>query len=350
MPARDPSTLSVYVNPGPWIDTRAAEDQAVAAERIGFGSIWFSELQGPMKDAGAVLGFLAHATDKIQLGTSISHFGTRHPMVQASWGLTMQALSRGRFQMGFGRGQDVVWRAFGLPSPTNKSMGDYADILRRLWAREEVCYEGPAGSFPKLHIGEFPDDIAPPPLLLSGIGDNTMRLVGRSFDGVFLMPFTTLERVARARLAVREEAERVGRDPSKVRIIAQVITVPNGSDRDFDHQLRSRLASYLMHGVGDALCEANRWDIAPVDALRVEGGKVAARFPGKEGPSLRAALIDAARVLPDEWLFDTSATGTPSSCAQRIQDFLDAGADEVTLHGTTAEHLEATVRAFVEGD
>jgi alkanesulfonate monooxygenase SsuD/methylene tetrahydromethanopterin reductase-like flavin-dependent oxidoreductase (luciferase family) len=101
-----------------------------------------------------------------------------------------------------------------------------------------------------------------------------------------------------------------------------------------------------MHGVGDVMAKANRWDPAPVAAMRAEGQKVAARLPGTEGPTKRAALIGPARVLPGEWLSETSAIGTVEQCAKTLHDYLDAGADEVVLHGTTAEHLESTVRAF----
>src|SRR5271170_1828090 len=114
MTNRDANVLGVYVMPGPATDTLAAEPQALESERIGLGAVWFSELQGPMKDAGAVLGVIARGTNRVRIGTSISHMGTRHPMVQASWGATMQALSSGRFEMGFGRSTAGRWDDWGI--------------------------------------------------------------------------------------------------------------------------------------------------------------------------------------------------------------------------------------------
>src|SRR5271170_1303504 len=114
MTNRDANVLGVYVMPGPATDTLAAEPETLEAERIGLGAVWFSELQGPMKDAGTVLGALAYATDRVRIGTSVSHIGTRHPMVQASWGATMQTLSGGRFELGFGRGTAYRWREYGI--------------------------------------------------------------------------------------------------------------------------------------------------------------------------------------------------------------------------------------------
>jgi 5,10-methylenetetrahydromethanopterin reductase len=341
---RDAGVLGVYVMPGPATDTLSAEPQALEAERIGLGAIWYSELQGPMKDAGAVLGYLAHATDRIRIGTSIHHFGTRHPMVQASWGATMQTLSGGRFEMGFGRSISERWKAWGIPVPTTQSMGDYADILRRLWNHETVSYEGAAGTFPHLHLGDFPD-FGPPPLLLAAIGPNSMALVGRSFDGVLLHPFTSIEGLASARATVRAAAEKAGRDPDAVRIIHQVVTAPDCTDEQVDQRVRSRIAAYLNHPeFGNMMAAANGWDLGPIEKMRADAAKISGA--SSETSSGRMALVEPSRSLPHEWLDSSAAIGTAAECAASFHEFLDAGADEIVIHGTTADDLEATVRAF----
>src|ERR1700685_2779180 len=96
------SRLGAYVIPGPAMDANAAVTETVAAERSGLGSVWESEIQSAVKDAGAVLGYMGHATSRIRIGTSITHFSLRHPFVLASWGATMQMLTGGRFELGFG--------------------------------------------------------------------------------------------------------------------------------------------------------------------------------------------------------------------------------------------------------
>jgi probable F420-dependent oxidoreductase len=347
MAGGDTSQLGVYVMPGPATDTHSAEPQAVEAERLGMGSVWFSELQGPMKDAGAVLGYIAHATKQIRIGTSVSHFGTRHPMVQASWGATMQVLTGGHFAMGFGRSVPDRWRAWGIPVPTSASMGDFAEILRRLWRGETVAYDGPAGRYPHLHLGEFPS-FTPPPLYLAAIGPKTLEVVGRSFDGVLLHPFTTLDGLARARTIVRDAAERAGRDADGLRIIGQVVTAPDLTEDELNMVVRARIAAYLSHpGFGELMAAANGWDTAPIEALRAEAKKVADHSKGLgESASGRAILVGPSRVIPDKWLAESAAVGTASQCAKILSQFLDAGADELVIHGSTADKLERTVKAF----
>jgi len=60
----------------------------------------------------------------------------------------------------------------------------------------------------------------------------------------------------------------------------------------------------------------------------------------------RSELVDVSYSLPDHWLRSASATGMAQQCAARLCEYLDAGADELVLHGTTAEHLGSLVESF----
>lgn len=62
----------------------------------------------------------------------------RHPLVLVSAGQTLQALSGGRFRMGFGKSADWRWLGYGINEPTIASMRDVAMLLRRLWAGETI--------------------------------------------------------------------------------------------------------------------------------------------------------------------------------------------------------------------
>jgi 5,10-methylenetetrahydromethanopterin reductase len=344
--------LGAYVLPGPAMDPQAVLGQAVEAERIGLGSVWLSELQGPLKDAGAILGFLGHATQRVTLGTSITHFGTRHPMVLASWGLTMQALTGGRFAMGFGRSTNDRWRDWGVPVPTLASMEDHASVLRRLWAHEAVTSDGPAGMFPHLsfqadHHGDWPD-VTPPPLLLAAIGPPTLELAGRAFDGVFLHPFLTPEAVGRSRDVVRSAARDAGRDPEGVRIIHEVVCAPDMSQADTDMAVRGRIGAYFAHPTfADPIVAVNGWDIDVVHRYRAAAAEAHAENVRARSPLHgRQVLIEPSRLLPDSWLRETAGIGAPAEVAGVLRDFLAAGADEIVVHGATPDRLESTVAAL----
>lgn len=347
MAARSASLLGAYVLPGPEMNPLPVIQQTAEAERIGLGSVWLSELQGPVKDAGAILGFMGGATDQIGVGTSITHFGTRHPMILASWGLTMQVMTGGRFLFGFGRSTPDRWRQWGLPIPTLASMEGYASILRRLWAHESFSYEGPAGIYPHLEFDAFPDYL-PPPLMLAAIGPKTLDLAGRCFDAALLHPFLTEEAVARARKIVRDGAERAGRDPDAVKIYHQIVTAPDMSLERIDQVVHARLAAYMSYpGAGEPILEANGWASAPLEPFRAAVAEAVAENKAAGEPLKgREVLIKPSRLLPAEWWRETAAIGSAAECAARLHDFLDAGADEIIIHGVTPEGLEPTVKAF----
>ena len=50
--------------------------------------------------------------------------------------------------------------------------------------------------------------------------------------------------------------------------------------------------------------------------------------------------------MPADWLPSSSAVGGVDACASRLHDYLDAGADEIVLHGSTAEYLGGLATAF----
>jgi 5,10-methylenetetrahydromethanopterin reductase len=344
---RSASLLGAYIGPGSAMDAGKIVDEAVEGERIGLGSVWLSELQGPYKDAGATLGYVAHATGTIRLGTSVTHFATRHLMVLASWGATMQALSGGRFEMGFGRSSPSRWEQWGLPAPTIRSMGDDAAVLRKLWRGESVSVDG---RFPNLDFGEFPS-LDPPPLYLAAIGPKTLQLAGRAFDGVLLHPFLTTEGMSRSREIVRDAAEGAGRDPDAVTIFHQHVIAPDLSEEDTGRAVWTRAAAYFsLPGFGEPILEMNGWDPAPLGPFRRAVGEAMERNAAAGSPLKgRDVLLEPSRLLPPQWIESGAAIGSAADCAKDLERYMDAGADQIILHGATTDRLEKTVKAFAEG-
>ena len=156
--------LGCYVLPGGVPDPRPGLQQAQVAEHLGFGTAWLSE-RYDTKDLPALASAIGQVTSRIGIAAGITHPGLRHPMVLASMGQTLQALTDERFALGFGRSAAWRWQAYGVAAPTLRSLGDTADILRRLWAGETVAYDGPLGRFPALRLAQRAD-VQPPPVLL----------------------------------------------------------------------------------------------------------------------------------------------------------------------------------------
>jgi 5,10-methylenetetrahydromethanopterin reductase len=343
---RSPLDLGAYALPGRISDPRPGLEQAVVGEALGLGSIWVAE-RWEKKEIAATLGALTQRTQRVKLVAGMTHFGTRHPIVLAGMASTLQALSGNRFVLGFGRSVAFIWKNLGIAVPVNVAMADYAKILRSLWAGETVNYDGPAGRYPNMRMPELPD--VPPPMILAAIGPKTLALAGQHFDGVVLHPFLTAEGVARSVAIVRKAAEEAGRDPSAVRIYAEVVVAPDASDAEIISAVKIRAVTYFtIRDLGGQLVAMNGWDPAPLERLLAD-----VRFLNIEGQKgtheeLRERMKEAISILPSQWLEQGAAAGPAPAVAKRLLDYRSAGADEIVLHGTTTDRLGPLVAAYGE--
>jgi F420-dependent oxidoreductase-like protein len=119
-----------------------ALDQIRAAEALGFDSVWTAEAYG--SDAFTPLAWWGAATERIRLGTGITQISARTPASTAMTAITLDHLCKGRLILGLGvSGPQVVEGWYGQPyaKPLARTR-EYVEILRRVFAREEVDFQG----------------------------------------------------------------------------------------------------------------------------------------------------------------------------------------------------------------
>lgn len=317
-------------------------EEVPAAEALGIGSAFISE-RFNIKEAASLSGAAAAASRTLGLATAATNHNTRHPMVTASFATTMHHLTGGRFTLGLGRGFDKMFGAFGLPRITTAQVEDFVHLLRRLFHGEVVIgHDGPAGSYPVLHLdASFDEDV---PIGFMAFGPHSLALAGRTMDMVVLHTFFTDETVERSVRIVRDAAEQAGRDPASVRVWSCYATIHDGLPHDL--QLKKtvgRLATYLQ-GYGDLLVSTNRWDPAVLERFRADP-TVAAFKGGIDDKADTATLEHIAALLPVEWL-EPAATGTPKRCASRVLAQFDLGVDGVIMHGASPAQLAPVVESY----
>lgn len=316
--------------------------EVARAEEIGLGSVFISE-RFNTKDAPTLSGAAGAVSSRLGVATAATNHNTRHLLVNATFGVTMHRLTGGRFTLGFGRGFDMLFDVMNVPRVTMAQLEDTIGLLRRLWHGDVILgHDGPAGRFPYLSQDPtFDEDI---PILLTALGERTLEFAGRVADAVVLHTFFTDETLARSVAAVRRGAEEAGRDPTRVRVWSVLATVGDHIDEELRlKKLVGRLATYLQ-GYGDLLVRVNEWDPAVLTAFRAD--EFVSGFGGAiDATATPDQLRHVATLLPDEWLA-ASATGSASSCAARVLDQFDAGADGVILHGATPDELTPVVSAY----
>ncbi len=334
--------LGFYTLAGAAMSPRDLIQETLDGERLGLGWSFISE-RFNVKEAATLSGAVGAVSTTLQIATAATNHNTRHPLVTAGYATTMHRLTGGRFTLGLGRGIAPMMRAIGLQPATTAQLEDFAGLMRRLWHGETIIgHDGPAGSWPFLRLdATFDEDV---PLGITAFGPNTLRLAGRAFDQVVLHTFFEDETLVRCVRTVKEEAERVGRDPDSVKVWSCLATI--GDHLPEPVQLKKtvgRMATYLQ-AYGDLMVETNGWD--PAALARFRADPFVAGYQGAiDQTATTAELEHVATLIPPEWLAP-AAIGSPARCVEVIQRQLDLGADGVILHGAAPAELEPVVQAW----
>ena len=266
---------------GAWghLDSLSAPDALAYARRVedlGFGTLWVPETVG--REPFALLGLLAPATSRMNLGTSIVNIWGRDPQATRMGAETLAEASGGRFVLGLGVSH---------PHLAEKLRGHtferpLAAMRAYLAAYHAAIYRGPTAVGPS------------PPVLVAALRERMTDLAATDADGAF--PYlVTPERVAwmRARL----DAAGAGSRP----ILA--VTLPVAPAGDVEHEAaRAYLKPYLRTPTYQS-----SWELQ---------GFSAADWELQGSDRLVEAMI---------------ATRGPDEAPRRMEELVAAGADHVAI-------------------
>jgi F420-dependent oxidoreductase-like protein len=195
-------------------------------ESLGFDSAWDcdhfvqpSRPTGPYFEAWTLLAGLAAVTERIRVGVLVSSNTFRHPSLLAKQALTVDHLSNGRLDIGFGAGwYEPEHPMFGLelwPPAERVARFDEAVQLLDGWLRGEVTSF--AGRYYQLN--DAPTRPRPlqqprPPLVLAGHRPRMLRIIARYADT--FNSFGTVAEMRERNDRLDEECTKIGRDPKTI--------------------------------------------------------------------------------------------------------------------------------------
>jgi 5,10-methylenetetrahydromethanopterin reductase len=340
--------LSLYVRGGRIHSSADVITDAEDAEQLGLRRLWLSE-RYDLKEAGALLGGMAARTTRLELGTAALFIGSRNPILTAALGATMQSAYGPRLTLGLGRSMGAYVQNANMRPASFRELIDYADILRRLWNGESVDYDGPLGTFTGLHMADaYP---GPPPQIYSvNLGGPKASRIAASplFDGVYLQPFMTVEAVHNSVTWIREECERIGRDFSTMTIVAPIVSAPEMSEEREHAYMHARMVTYISQpGMLEVWEKLNGWDPRLVDGVRYH--EMFRDDPDRVDHQFhREDLMEVAKLVPDEWAYETSLGGSVEDCVAKMQRYREAGAHEICFYGSTPAENAGLIRAWRE--
>src|SRR5262245_12864701 len=145
--------LTLAHSPAPDADAAAIDEQlaqATEAEAVGFDGVWLTEHNftgeavycDPIPFASA----LAARTERVRIGFAVIQLALRHPIRLAVQLALLDNLSRGRLDVGVGRGSlynEYEYVGYGLRSDDSRERSAEAlEVLTRAWTEEPFAHRG----------------------------------------------------------------------------------------------------------------------------------------------------------------------------------------------------------------
>jgi coenzyme F420-dependent glucose-6-phosphate dehydrogenase len=166
---------------------------AAKAEEAGFDFLSASDHFHPWVDrqgnspfVWAVLGGVAEATERIEVGTGVTCPTTRiHPAIVAQAAATAATMLEGRFFLGLGSGENlnehILCDHWPETEVRQERLEEAVEVIRLLWEGGLKSHRGRHYTVENARIYTLPDQ--PPPIMIAGAGPQATDLAGRIGDG-----------------------------------------------------------------------------------------------------------------------------------------------------------------------
>ncbi|HLY35529.1 MAG TPA: LLM class flavin-dependent oxidoreductase [Candidatus Limnocylindria bacterium] len=221
-------------------------EMAETAEAIGLDSIWLGEhllyrspdgaARGPW-EAWSLLGALATATKRVEIGPLVACVGFHNPAVLAKTAATIDEISGGRLIFGLGAGWNrTEFEAFGVPYDHRVSrFEDAFAIIRGLLQDGRVDYRGRWHSAPDCELLPRPTRPSGPPLLIGSTGARMLEIAlphVAAWNAWYRSFGNAVEGYRALRTEIDDACRSAGRDPAEVaRTVALLVRFPGGTGR-----------------------------------------------------------------------------------------------------------------------
>ena len=186
---------------------------------------FFAQDTGVSLETVTALSFVASATDRIRLLTSVLVLPHRQPVLAAKMLATLDVLSKGRLTAGVGIGWMAEEIAL-LGGPAFKERApaseEYIEAFRELWTSDSPSKLGTHVDFNNLLFAPKSAQDPHPPIWVGGEVPGALRRAGRLGDGWYpvaanpRIPLDTPELYAASLGKVHEAAAKAGRDPGSI--------------------------------------------------------------------------------------------------------------------------------------
>jgi len=299
-------------------------------DELGYDSVWIADT-GAGPDAFVVAAAVAGVTTRLRIGTAVVPAYTRTPSVFAGAAGSVAQLAPGRFVLGLGASSETIVQAWGgvpfeRPLPY---MREAVTVIRQMLAGERVTFDGQWLRTRGFRLVSPPP--RPVPIYLAALMPPMLELAGALGDGVILnmMP---LDAIPRMLAHVRRGAERAGRDPGTLEVVARFQVIVTDDVTSARGAVRHMLGPYFATSV------YNRF--AAWCGFEQEAREILAAWRAKDRARNLAAVTD-------EMIDRIAIIGSIEECRRKLQAFHDAGVTTPMVHPFLFD--EGAISAVLEG-
>ena len=294
-----------------------AMTRAKRAEELGFEAIFFADSQMNNVDPFQAMAICAANTKTIRFGTAVTNIVYRDPSIVANSFATLNEISGGRAIVGMGTGDGPVY-SLGRTATKLVDFERGLRIIRDLLHDRGVDVPNSrerAGGNVKLKAGK-----RPVPIFISAEGPKTLRVAGRTCDGVILGTGFDLDVLEWAEARIAEGAKEAGRAASEIDLMPAGMIVVDENGDAARKRVRSRMANRAHHNF--------RFTMETVPENEVAGVK---KFMG--GFDISKPIEE--RVDPElvtNYLLERfTIAGTPQECIDKVKRLEAVGVRRILL-------------------
>ena len=321
-------------------------DLVLAAERLGFDSVWTSEAWGA--DAVTAATWILAQTSKINVGTAIIQIPARTPATAAMTAMSLQQLSGGRFILGVGpSGPQVIEGWHGVPygRPLERTR-EYIEIIRKVLKRDApLTHEGRHYQIPA--TGEGTTGLGKPlksilhadptlKIITGAISPAGIRTAAEVADG-FVPAFMNPERFDLFESAIQEGFAKVGGGKSMADFAVMPFCTVNMLD-DMEQARRPEREHLALYVGGMGARDKNFYN----DYVKRMGYEDAA--VEIQDHFLAGRRTEAMLAVPEQLVDEVSLVGPKGKIVEHLQDYMRASKagkiDSLLCHMNTVAEAE----------
>ena len=304
---------------------------AVRAENLGFDYVWTFDSHILWEEPFVIYSQILAATRKVIVGPMVTNPATRDWTVTASLFATLNEMYGNRTVCGIGRGDSAVRVTNGKPT-TLTPLRESIEVISELANGRSVLYNGSTLSFPWGAKSSLE-------VWVAAYGPKALALAGEVGDG-FILQLADPEITRWMITAVKEAAEKVGRDPEALTFC---IAAPAYVGDDIEHQREQcrRFGGMVSNHVADIV---ERYGNDPAAKIPKALTDYIAGRKGYDYNEHGRAGNTHADFVPDNIVDRFCLLGPAERHVERLEQLRDLGVTQFSVylqHDAKLETLEA---------